>query len=130
MDVVIYIIGIVFGILQIILFFKIWGMTNDVKDLKNKFCTRGLNQDQLAKKVLELKYTGNVEEAKKLVDENLENEIFAQMFMAGNGVAYTKSEVERIREFYEKYYKLLNCEMPKEIKEINVGKVVGEYSSL
>ena len=26
----------VFGILQIILFFKIWGMTNDVKDLKNK----------------------------------------------------------------------------------------------
>lgn len=31
------IIIIVFGILQIILFFKIWGMTNDVKAIKNKY---------------------------------------------------------------------------------------------
>ena len=29
------IIIIVFGILQIILFFKIWGMTNDVREIKN-----------------------------------------------------------------------------------------------
>lgn len=28
---------ITFGILQIILFFKIWGMTNDVKELKNLY---------------------------------------------------------------------------------------------
>lgn len=28
---------IIFGVLQIILFFKIWGMTNDVKELKNEF---------------------------------------------------------------------------------------------
>lgn len=26
---------IVFGVLQIILFFKVWGMTNDVKQIKN-----------------------------------------------------------------------------------------------
>lgn len=32
------IILIIFGVLQIILFFKIWGMTNDVKRLANKFC--------------------------------------------------------------------------------------------
>lgn len=31
------IIIIVFGILQIILFFKLWGMTNDIKDIKNKY---------------------------------------------------------------------------------------------
>ena len=30
---------IIFGVLQIILFFKIWGMTNDVKELKNHFCS-------------------------------------------------------------------------------------------
>lgn len=28
---------IVFGILQIILFFKMWGMTNDINKIKNKF---------------------------------------------------------------------------------------------
>lgn len=31
------IIFVVFGILQIILFFKIWGMTNDIKDIRNKY---------------------------------------------------------------------------------------------
>lgn len=31
------IIIIVFGILQIILFFKVWGMTNDIKKIKNKY---------------------------------------------------------------------------------------------
>lgn len=31
------IIMLVFGILQIILFFKIWGMTNDIRDMKNKY---------------------------------------------------------------------------------------------
>lgn len=28
---------IVFGILQIILFFKLWGMTNDIREIKNKY---------------------------------------------------------------------------------------------
>lgn len=28
---------IVFGILQIILFFKLWGMTNDIKEIKEKY---------------------------------------------------------------------------------------------
>lgn len=32
------IILLIFGVLQIILFVKIWGMTNDVKRLANKFC--------------------------------------------------------------------------------------------
>lgn len=31
------IIVIVFGFLQIILFFKLWGMTNDIKEIKNKY---------------------------------------------------------------------------------------------
>lgn len=29
---------IIFGILQIILFFKVWGMTNDVRKLTDKLC--------------------------------------------------------------------------------------------
>lgn len=36
MELITSIIIIVFAVLQIILFFKVWGMTNDVKDLKNK----------------------------------------------------------------------------------------------
>ena len=32
------IVFLVFGILQIILIFKVWGMTNNVKKIKNKLC--------------------------------------------------------------------------------------------
>lgn len=38
--IVLTIIGLIFGILQIILFFKIWGMTNDVKKIKEEFLKR------------------------------------------------------------------------------------------
>lgn len=28
---------LIFGVLQIILFFKVWGMTNDIKEMRNKY---------------------------------------------------------------------------------------------
>lgn len=28
---------LIFGVLQIILFFKMWGMTNDIKEMRNKY---------------------------------------------------------------------------------------------
>jgi len=37
METIIGIIFAIFGILQIILFFKIWGMTNDIKEIKEKY---------------------------------------------------------------------------------------------
>lgn len=124
------IVQIVMGVLSLILFFKIWGMTNDVRKLRDNICTSGLKGEQLSKKMLILKYTGKIDEAKKLLDENLENEVFAQMCTKGNDIEYTKSQVEEIIKKYENYYKSLDCEMPAEIKNINVGKVVGELSSL
>jgi hypothetical protein len=39
------IIFIVFGILQIILFFKLWGMTNDIRDIKDKYMREGVVQN-------------------------------------------------------------------------------------
>lgn len=40
MEILLTIILLVFGILQIILFFKIWGMTNDIRDVKNKYLSQ------------------------------------------------------------------------------------------
>lgn len=31
------IILLIFGLLQIILLFKVWGMTNDIKEIRNKY---------------------------------------------------------------------------------------------
>ena len=44
MDLIIGILAFVFAILQIILFFKIWGMTNDVSELKNFIINRHTQQ--------------------------------------------------------------------------------------
>ena len=121
---------VVMGVLQLILFFKIWGMTNDVRELKDKFCTRRLGKEQLAKKMIEMKYMGKVDEAKKILDENLENEVFNQLLVQEVSLEFIKVEVEKVINKYEQYYELLNCEIPNEIKEINVEKVFGDYSSL
>ena len=43
METVLAIILIVFGILQIILFFKIWRMTDDIREIKNKYINSSSN---------------------------------------------------------------------------------------
>lgn len=44
-DVILWLIIMVFGILQIILFFKIWGMTNDIRMMKEKYVSPTQNKD-------------------------------------------------------------------------------------
>lgn len=43
-SIIVYIIILVWGVLNIVLFFKIWGMTNDVRKLTNKFCVVSDNE--------------------------------------------------------------------------------------
>lgn len=59
------IIIIVFGILQIILFFKLWGMTNDIREMKNKY------MDDQYKRTIE----GSVEVRDKRPIQPLEKDI-------------------------------------------------------
>lgn len=40
MEILVTIIIVVFGVLQIILFFKLWGMTDDIRAIKNKYLYR------------------------------------------------------------------------------------------
>ena len=46
------IIAIVFGILQIVLFFKIWGMTNDVKNILNVLNSKDNRDAKLPSKAI------------------------------------------------------------------------------
>lgn len=39
-------VGFVFGILQIILFIKLWIMTNDIREIKNKYLGNGIVEVQ------------------------------------------------------------------------------------
>lgn len=141
MNFFLWIIGFVVAILNGMLFWKIWGMTNDLKELKGniindvsklktKICNRGLTNAQLSKRVLELKYTGQGDEAKKLVDQNLMLDVFNFICDKEASIEQTKEKVGKVVTWYDKYYKILECEAPEELKGINVGKVVEEYKSL
>lgn len=50
------VIALIWGILNIILFFKIWGMTDDVRKLTNKFCVTSDNEPKVSNSI-----TGNTQ---------------------------------------------------------------------
>ena len=57
---------VVFALLQIILFFKVWGMTNDIKAIKDKIPDNDRIRDA------EIAYlSGNSDIAKKVLDDYL-----------------------------------------------------------
>lgn len=45
MQIIIGLFAFIFALLQIILFFKIWEMTNDIKAIKNKYLSSGQNKN-------------------------------------------------------------------------------------
>lgn len=55
---IVSIIIIVFGILQIILFFKIWGMTNDIREIKNKY--------------INIDYTGIIQDIREIKNQYMQ----------------------------------------------------------
>lgn len=105
-------------------------VSKDVNKLKSTICNRELTNAQLSKRVVELKYTGQIEEAKKLVDDNLKIDVFNIIFTNGGTVEQTKEKFQKVIAWYEKYYKCLNCEIPNEIKDIDIKNVLGDYATL
>lgn len=64
MEIVFCFIGFIFGVLNLILFFKIWGMTNDVKELKD-----ALLEEIHKKRTQTSSLTESIQKAKTELDE-------------------------------------------------------------
>lgn len=60
MELITSIILLVFAVLQIILFFKIWGMTNDVRTIKDSLLTREVSTHQTTPKNTSLLNVGDL----------------------------------------------------------------------
>lgn len=65
------IIFIVFGILQIILFFKMWGMTNDVKELKNLYADRSKELATSINRLSDVIKSSMIKEDKQPIKKNI-----------------------------------------------------------
>ncbi|WP_321426199.1 hypothetical protein [uncultured Bacteroides sp.] len=65
MDVLIIFGVIFFSLLQIILFFKLWGMTNDVREIKNSLTRTSLKSNIIVDTVID-GWAANVSETEKM----------------------------------------------------------------
>ena len=97
---------IVFGILQIILFFKIWAMTNNVKDIQRRFVNQNLKSEA---NIAHMK--GDIDAAEKCLNESLLKEI-SDLFYSTNDYSKWKDELDSIKWRYKEAFKKIDRQAP------------------
>lgn len=103
---------IVFGVLQLILFFKIWGMTNDVDKLKSKFCKSKESEISFEEMLVRINYQKGKGEALKMLENKLEKD-FANLIDAKYIVQYFNEQHNKLLKEYKFLYGYLGCEVPE-----------------
>ncbi len=130
--IIVDIVLIVFGILNIILFFKIWGMTNNVSELKEHLTRpQFLHEDDTDKKMRWLLLKGDTTAAEELLLSHFAEIIEEKYIYAisdGYHIEYAykqgiKNEVEDLKH----KFKLLGKEVPEKISKM---KTIGDYINL
>lgn len=113
MEILITIITIVVGVLQIVLFFKLWSMTNDVRKIKKKI-DADLEIDRTDKIRIAL-LKGDKQKAIELLTDKLATELVRK----SNEEYMTPDEISALKEKYAKeFLKLGVNELPiKDVKE-------------
>lgn len=108
MEIFVSLIIIVFGVLQIILFFKLWGMTNDVRELVEHFCRSRIADKQESRDsvseydkrldtVEKGDYVIRLSDGKKMIVSNIKDDILICSVSLLSGVqSYRKNEVRYI----------------------------------
>ena len=117
----------VWGILNIILFFKLWRATNDINMIKNKYCVVA---DDLTNEVLKLKLAGKDKEALDLLNSELIRLILKDYTYA---TLYTEAteKVEKFKEMFDErikkfnpLYKEINKTIPEEITQLTFSQIM------
>lgn len=113
---------LVVGILQIILFFKIWGMTNDVRALKKKFTLSSVSLSP--SEILKEGYKGNPELPNILFDAVYEDmeavwsdrtaSVYDQQTQCWveNDEAFMTKRIQAIKDHYKAIYARVNIPFP------------------
>lgn len=106
---------IIFGILQIILFFKLWGMTNNVGQINEKVKGELSNLDlrwEIRKAILKGE--------KKKAEDLLLDRFFYDLRIALSTYNGDRDEdIAKLKGDYEKYYEQINSKLPESIQRLN-----------
>ena len=125
------IINVATGILYIILFFKVWCMTNDVRQIKEKTCNGIESQKLSAKTVITLKMLGKEKEAHDLILSRMDDKIKG---LSSQLVITSPSVVQQSWEDAVKGYKILfnyiGETIPVEYETFSFTKLADEADKL
>ena len=124
MNAIISFIVFIVAILQIILFFKIWGMTNDVEKIKNKLTgpSKRISFNEAKITVRHLHFVGKDDEAYDVINAYVEGTI-ANIYKYGQPNTRKDSfsvNFNKIKERTAPLYALIGREMPQVLAEVNI----------
>lgn len=125
MEGVIAIVGILFGILNIMLYFKIWGATNNIKYIKDSFNRKDNKTQKYISDILKYLCLGETSLADKVLDEMLMDEL--DKLLASPTITHTeeswkefvKNEWTDKISYYNSILNPLNLTIPEKYKNIN-----------
>lgn len=106
-------IALVFGVLNIVLFFKIWGMTEDVKKLKNKIdhpCAFDVGWE-IRKSILK----GDTKKVEELLFDEFIYDLKQACGVSNGG---SDEEIADLKSNYAQYYKKAGLKFPDSIQNL------------
>ncbi|MEG1672618.1 MAG: hypothetical protein RR221_02340 [Alistipes sp.] len=112
---------LVFGVLQIVLFFKLWGMTIDIKKIKNETC-KEFSTDDLQWKIRALILLNRKEQAEELIVQYFIEQIYD---MGHSGILLTRWK-NQCRESLER----LGLKLPEQIEKLSTKMDVENLFSI
>ena len=109
---------IIFGILQIILFFKLWGMTNDVRHISEKIGAQPIDTfPQLEQSIRKLLLEGEKDQAIDLLRSNLVKDLIDYI-----SKGYNYQIINNLKNNYRDYYEKFGVPFPEQVEKINTLK--------
>ena len=120
---------IVFGILQIILFFKIWGMTNNVSKIKGKL-EENLNDDAILLKAQLFALDGDKQQSFNLYKESFHKSII-ELFNKTISEFGDKDNIEykERNEYYKSVYKKVVKYYIKRVEKLGIKLDTEKFDS-
>lgn len=130
-----FVVMLIWGFLEIVLFFKIWGMTNNIKALKEKSFNEGLSSDNIDVTISKLRhciFLQDIETAKKILLGKFISEIENEYSLLPPGhydtikEEYVDDEKYNLQmsirarvETLNKQFEKIGEELPEYIKQMN-----------
>lgn len=129
-DLITLVIYVVWGILSIILFFKVWGMTNDVRELRNKYV---VDEKNVSLYVIVAKYMqlGDREKAKEVTMERMNSTL--QSLMKDVGHAADGELQENWNKYvvsFERIFKFIGEPMPEAYRNFSFKRLAEDRAAM